>query len=123
MFKKRNKDFDNIFERYYDQTQIDKEGIIGEIKESRTSWCFQCRYEQNFKREIDSPEQVCNDFYKKLKMLQIGKECENKCGLFFEEGNLTVLEFDHLDPSAKLAGVCDYKFWATKKRRYQRHAR
>ena len=83
------------------------------IETLRCKQCNVCR--QSVIKSQAKPESktaICKAFVQELKRRHLGKPCACGCGLVFTEENLTILEFDHLDPGTKKHDVCDYPFWA-----------
>jgi len=83
------------------------------IETLRCKTCNVCR--QSSKKSNAKPESknaICKAFVQDLKRRHLGKPCACGCGLVFTEENLSILEFDHLDPGTKKHSVCDYPFWA-----------
>jgi len=83
------------------------------IETLRCKTCNACR--QSDKKSKARPESkiaICKAFVQDLKRRHLGKPCACGCGLVFTEENLSILEFDHLDPGTKKHGVCYYPFWA-----------
>jgi len=83
------------------------------VETLRCKWCNVCR--QCNKKSQARPESktaICKAFVQELKRRHLGKPCACGCGLVFTEENLSILEFDHLDPGTKKHIVCYYPFWA-----------
>ena len=84
--------------------------VIETLRCKRCNVCRQSDKKSNAKPE--SKKAICKAFVQELKRRHLGKPCACGCGLVFTEENLTILEFDHLDPGTKKHNVCHYAFWA-----------
>ena len=82
------------------------------IENLRCKLCSRCR---NMTRKSQSRPtskiHICKEYVKELKHRHLGQPCESGCGLIFTEANLSILEFDHLDPDTKTCEVCRYSYW------------